>query len=334
MSECDIHLNNLGNFYPGSAVEGKVVCNFTSDTKVREITCRIKGKERTVIKNGKQTLVGRNTFFDQIQILIGEGTLPAGYHEFNFSFILPLHIPPCISKEPSWTESTKGRIYYTVKAVVNRPYNFDYTKKINIIVQPLQVDFNTIPQKLRMTPVEYKNEKTVCCCCCTSGPITLTMCLEKEAFVLGEVARVLVKIVNLSKTSVQELELTLKDRFDFYPRENAKIIRTKKEVLAIEKVPGVAPHGRRIYRINLLIPPNINITTLEYATLIKQRFVLKAKAVLPKCHRNFATSTSLTLGHVPLYDSRSFQQDRTYNVGVEIEDSELPLVSTNTCVLF
>lgn len=58
-------------------------------------------------------------------------------------------------------------------------------------------------------PVSLSDDKTLCCCCCTSDPITMDVHLEKEAFVVGEVANVKVHITNMSNDSIESVNLIL-----------------------------------------------------------------------------------------------------------------------------
>ncbi|CAG9861417.1 unnamed protein product [Phyllotreta striolata] len=327
MPECEVVLDT-GAVCIGDTVCGKVVCSFPSDTKVREITCQLVGKEKTRIRQKRQIHFGMNVLFEQSQILVGEDKIPTGYYEFNFSFTLPTYIPATFSGKTGW-------IYYYVKATVNRPYMIDYEHKVTLTVSSPRVDFNHIRENLQLSPVVYESEKRLCCCCCASEPITLSLSLEKEAFVLGEVAKIVVKIMNMSETSVQELELSLTKHLEFFNKENSELTTEVKDLIAVEKASGVGPHGSRIYRINFLIPPTINITNLNNSTLIKRQFVLMAKAVLPSFHENFSVCTAIVLGHIPILssqDSPVYQMDR---LGIEIEDSELPYVTTtNPCVIF
>lgn len=61
----------------------------------------------------------------------------AGKYFYPFSFLLPENLP-------STYDCEYGHIIYTIKAVVNRPWKFDYESEIAIIVVS-PIDLNKIP---------------------------------------------------------------------------------------------------------------------------------------------------------------------------------------------
>ncbi|CAH1184557.1 unnamed protein product [Phyllotreta striolata] len=318
MSQCRIVLDTPGVLGAGSTLYGKILCTFTADTIIREIRCRIRGKENTSIRQGKHTYVGRNTFLNLTQTLVGEGTVPIGRYEFRFSFTLPTDIPSSFSGK-------YGSIYYYIKATVDVPLMFNYKDKICLRVM-VPVNFNSMREELQLTPVVYENEKTLCCWCCASEPITLSLFVEKEAFTLGEIANILVEIVNMSNTNVEEFELSLVRVTEYLSEKNGTNHVTIKERVAVEKATGVGAHGRRIYRIDFQIPQTIDLYNFANCYLIKQQFMLMAEAALPGVHQNFSVFASIMLGHIPLLETHGFQQARS---GIEVfgrnlQESESP----------
>lgn len=56
-----------------------------------------------------------------------QSKLPAGTHIYPFNFMLPPDLP-------SSFESEHGKIIYTIKAVIDRPMNFDHTTTVTFEV--------------------------------------------------------------------------------------------------------------------------------------------------------------------------------------------------------
>ncbi|CAG9861415.1 unnamed protein product [Phyllotreta striolata] len=323
MPECRIILDTPGVISAGGIITGKVICNFSSDVPIREIRCNFKGKEKTRIRRGKHTYFGKNVLVDQTQIVAEEGTVPKGIYEFNFTFDVPRQIPSSFSGKSGW-------VFYYVKAIVDRPLMIDYKHKITLeMSSPL--DFNMMREKLQLTPVVYEKDKTLCCCCCASEPITMSLHLEKEAFVVGETARIVVEIVNMSNTNVEELEVSLTRIIECFSEKKGMRSEKVKDVLGVERGSGIGAHGRGTYRINFLIPPTIEVHNFDNCQLIKEQFRFTAEAMLPDIHRNFSTYAVVTLGHIPLTNAQNVPPEY---LGIQVHDAErLPHVSDNSCVI-
>lgn len=64
--------------------------------------------------------------------------LPAGEHNYPFTFVVPPHVP-------SSFEGEFGHVRYTIKAVLDRPWKFDQeTKMVFTVISPL--DLNLDPE--------------------------------------------------------------------------------------------------------------------------------------------------------------------------------------------
>ncbi|CAH1111895.1 unnamed protein product [Psylliodes chrysocephalus] len=323
MTVCKIMLDTPGVLGPGSTIYGRVVCVFSSTVNIREIRCRLRGKEYTTVRQGKHTYEGLNVFLNMMLCLTGEGTIQSGQYEYRFSFTLPRHIPSTFHGE-------FGSIYYYLKATIDMALAFNYKDKITLRVT-VPVDFNLIRHRLQLSPVIYQNEKTLCCWCCTSEPITLSLFVEKEAFTLGEIANVIVEIINMSNTNVEEFNLSLIRITEYLAeKDGGKHIKVK-ERLTNETVSGVGAHGQRTYRIDFLIPQTVPVYNFTSCCLIKQYFIIAAEATLPALHQNFSAYSTIELGHIPLMDTHSFQ---AAYVGIEVEDEDLNPEGLNPCAMF
>ncbi|XP_072381139.1 uncharacterized protein [Diabrotica undecimpunctata] len=137
---------------------------------------------------------------------------------------------------------------------------------------------------------------------------------KKDAFVLGEMAKVNVEITNWSNTNVEEFILTL-NRVTMYHCELEGARHTKEqELIGFQNATGVGAHGKRTYTVNFQIPTTISVYNLTPCQLIKQIFILRAEAVLPICHQNLTVDAEIKLGHIGLHDNNSTQET---NLGFE-----------------
>ncbi|XP_056630436.1 arrestin domain-containing protein 3-like [Diorhabda carinulata] len=319
---CKILLDTPGIMSPGSTMYGRVVCTFISNLNIREIRCKLKGTEDTRIRRGKNTYIGENEFLNLKLRLLGESNLQSGVYEYPFYFPLPQDIPSSFQGE-------FGSISYSIKAVVDIPFSFDYKDKLTFVVTAL-TDFNKIRQNIRLTPITYQNEKNLCCWCCASEPITINLSLKKNAFVLGELAKVTVEVTNLSNKNVEELVLTL-IRLTYYQSEADGMIYTKtQELLGFQTATGVGAHGQRTYLLNFQMPHSILLYNLASCQLIRQFFTLRAEAVLPIWHKSLTVETDIKLGHIPLREDESVE---TTTLGV-IENVDMSSVPPRYSALF
>ncbi|XP_036045375.1 arrestin domain-containing protein 4 [Onychomys torridus] len=114
--------------------------------------------------------------------------LQPGKHEFPFRFQLP--------SEPLATSFTGkyGSIQYCVRAVLERPQVPDQSIRRELQVVS-HVDVNTPPL---LTPVLKTREKMVGCWLFTSGPVSLSVKIERKGYCNGEAIPIYAEIENCS----------------------------------------------------------------------------------------------------------------------------------------
>ncbi|KAJ8968527.1 hypothetical protein NQ317_001722 [Molorchus minor] len=206
---------------------------------------------------------------------------------------------PSPSSCPKIYQNSYGWIQHFIKAKVDRPLKFDMVDKKQAIVISL-IDFNDISDKLQMHPLVYSVEKTLNCCCCKSDPISMNVRLDKEGFILGEMAKIVVDIKNTSTTNIDSVNLEIATKIvskTVYPRTRTKRERTQ---LVVANDTGVEAGGERSYNFVVQIPPSAVLPKFNLCRLFTKWTNLKVVAVLPTPHTNMKSKSILTLGHVPL----------------------------------
>ncbi|XP_018576804.1 arrestin domain-containing protein 3 [Anoplophora glabripennis] len=294
---CDIQLDNYqGQYYPGDSIMGKVICSFDESINIRGIILKLKGDERNAwTRRRKKKTVhckGHNRFLYVENSLHGEGDIGPGRYEYPFTFQLPHNLP-------STYQGHYGGVTFILKVKVDRPYRFDYTDSIEVIVAS-PINLNQMREALWLEPSSYSVDKDVCCWCCTSGPITMEVHLQKEAFVVGEVAKMRVDITNMSNKSIESVRVKLKMEVKSmvtHPRDESK---SNSELLATNSDTGVGAHGQRSYDLNLEIPQSAQVPNFEQCVLFSQKTKLEVTAVLPGCHTNLKAVAYVTIGHIPI----------------------------------
>ncbi|XP_059347595.1 LOW QUALITY PROTEIN: arrestin domain-containing protein 3-like [Ammospiza nelsoni] len=138
----------------------------------------------------------------------------SGRHEYAFSFELP-QIPLATS-----FEGRHGSVRYWVKAELHRPWLLPVKLKKEFTVFE-HIDINT-PSLL--SPQAGTKEKTLCCWLCTSGPISLSVKIERKGYTPGESIQIFAEIENCSSRMVVP-KATIYQTQAFYAKGKMKEVR-------------------------------------------------------------------------------------------------------------
>uniref|UniRef100_A0A915DP86 Arrestin C-terminal-like domain-containing protein n=1 Tax=Ditylenchus dipsaci TaxID=166011 RepID=A0A915DP86_9BILA len=140
--------------------------------------------------------------------------LPAGLHDFPFTFTLPAHCPPSF-------EGTVGFIRYCCKAKIDRPWKFDDTTRCSFTVMPM-FDLNTI--HYASLPVQKEVTKNIGVLCFKHGRITARISLAKSGYVPGESVILSVDITNSSSKDVHKVETSLIETATYTAERHGRLL--------------------------------------------------------------------------------------------------------------
>lgn len=308
MSSCLIQFDNYqGQYYAGGVIAGRVICSFTSSKNIRGIKLKLKGEEANEWTGTESyydeqkkshetrtvTYRGHNTILRIENTLQGGGDLGPGRFEYPFTFQLPNNIPGTY-------RGRYGGISFSLEAKVDRPFKVDYTDtKQVVVVSP--INFNLMKNELQLEPVDYSIDKTLCCWCCASGPITMDLHLEKEAFVVGEVANLRVDITNMANESIESVSVRLGMDVRFRVTSPSRESKSDYELLATDSDTGVGAHGQRTYNFTLEIPDSAQVPNFNLCELFSQETTLTVTAVIEGCHNDMDIDVDITMGHIPIH---------------------------------
>jgi len=185
--------NDSGIYFGGDTVQGKLLVGLEGDgKKARGIRVEINGESNVHWKERRTRGTGDNrrtetvhyrsseSYINHRQYVIGDSSntmqIAAGDYEYPFTFTLPLSVPSSFVGE-------YGRIAYSIKAVIDRPWRFDHETVAFFTVVGVY-DLNN--DSSAGLPRTMGNNKMLGCLCCTSGPITATVRLDRSGYVPGE----------------------------------------------------------------------------------------------------------------------------------------------------
>ncbi|XP_046623606.1 arrestin domain-containing protein 17-like isoform X1 [Neodiprion virginianus] len=314
LSRFEIILDNpYGIYYAGCPISGNVYIDVDSPKKVRGIEVRYKGeaKVRWKPEGGNQIRKANETYMDIKCIICGDGErefeIPEGSHVFPFTWMLPTNIPGSF-------ESLYGRVRYTVKAVIDRPWKFDHVLKVPFTVVPI-LDLNREP--LSSEPINEENHKTFWG---HSEPLYMSVSLPVRGYVPGQNIPIKAKLNNMSGVDVEKLRVVLKKLVTFHALGDS---RTRKEV--ITDFEANVDEGQDLVLINLKLP-SLPPSGLQHCKIIEVDYKLKVEARVEGWYnKNLKVRMDIIIGTIPLLTYQVPQHTvSTSAVGFEGVTSPLP----------
>ncbi|XP_063770793.1 arrestin domain-containing protein 2-like isoform X1 [Pseudophryne corroboree] len=176
-------------FSSGDTVTGKVHLELLADTKVESVKLHAGGYAKvhwTESRSAGSSTAYTQNYSDEVEYvnlrenLLGtdNGTLnilPAGRHEFPFTFQLPETLVTSF-------EGKHGSVRYWVKAKLHRPWStVKKTKKEFTVIEP--IDINT-PDLL--SPQAGTKEKVAHAWYCNLGQVSVTAKIDRKGYTPGE----------------------------------------------------------------------------------------------------------------------------------------------------
>jgi hypothetical protein len=120
-----------GDYAPGECVDGQIVVRNDKPFKCNRVDVSLFGQEVSRVEHGsgedRHVHEERRTHINYAMPLWGPGEVPAGETRFDFSFILPMGIPPTYA---GW----HGSVTYVLKGKVEMPRAFDLNPSKSIQV--------------------------------------------------------------------------------------------------------------------------------------------------------------------------------------------------------
>ena len=295
-------------YFAGSNVEGSVLLELSEPKKAQGISITFSGKafvhwsERRTTGSGDnrrtETVHYSDTqtiFNDVFMQLWGNGKdsqeLGAGRYEFPFKFQFPSDLVL-----PTSFESPNGYIRYSLLARIKRSWKFDHTTTRAITVNEV-VDINT---SQLTAPLSNSNEKTLCCLCCTSGPISLSVTIDRGGYCPGESIAISTAAENHSSRRITAVQATLKQTVFYYARGHR---HQRSKVIQRVESPGLEA-GSLSNWSNELLPIPTTVPSINSCRILNVSYALIVTLDIPRAI-NLHVTIPVTIGNVPFKGSES-----------------------------
>ncbi|KAM6962647.1 arrestin domain-containing protein 2 [Aplochiton taeniatus] len=304
-------------FSSGDVVSGKVVLVLSSETKVESLKLHAEGFAKvhwTESRSAGSSTAYTQNYSDEVEYLIrrevlmradnGELTLlPAGRHEFPFSFQLP--------EETLVTsfEGKHGSIRYWVKVKLHRPWaTVKKIKKEFTVIEPIDINTPALlaPQagtKDKMARVWYRN----------FGEVSVTAKIDRKGYTPGEVIPVFAEFDNATCRSVVPKAYITQTQ-TFIARGTMK---QKRSVVATLSGDVVAARHRETWHGRAIKIPPVGPSILQ-CRIIKVEYTLRVCVDVPGTSK-LCLELPLVMGTIPLhpFGSRTSSVGSQYSVHME-----------------
>ncbi|XP_056428861.1 arrestin domain-containing protein 2 isoform X1 [Hyla sarda] len=303
-------------FSSGDAVSGKVLLELVSDCKVESVKLHAGGYAKvhwTESRSaGSSTAYTQNysdevEYMDQKETLLqtDNGTLnvlPAGKHEFPFTFQLPENLVTSF-------EGKHGCVRYWVKAKLHRPWStVKKTKKDFTVIEP--IDINT-PDLL--APQAGTKEKIAHAWYSNLGQVSVTAKIDRKGYTPGEVIPIFAEIDNCTSRTVMPKAAIIQSQ-TFIARGTSK---QKKSVVATMAGDAVPAGKRETWHGRALKIPPLGPSIIQ-CRIIRVEYSLKVCVEIPGSSK-LLLELPLVIGTIPLhpFGSRTSSVGSQYSVNLD-----------------
>ncbi|KAM6040209.1 arrestin domain-containing protein 2 isoform 2-T2 [Theristicus caerulescens] len=233
----------------------------------------------------------------------GEVTvLPAGRHEFPFTFQLPETLATSF-------EGKHGHVRYWVKAKLHRPWStVKKVKKEFTVIEP--IDINT---PALLAPQAGAKEKLARAWYCNRGQVSVTAKIDRKGYTPGEVIPIFAEIDNCTSRAVVPKAAIIQTQ-TFIARGTKK---QKKSVVTSIVGDSIAAGKREVWHGRALKIPPVGPSILQ-CRIIQVEYSLKVCVDIPGTSK-LLLELPLVIGTIPLhpFGSRTSSVSSQYSVNLD-----------------
>ncbi|XP_055643295.1 arrestin domain-containing protein 2-like [Toxorhynchites rutilus septentrionalis] len=296
MTHCEIKFdgNPLGIFQSGQTLSGCVELRLVKPKKISGFILTLSGNAEAKWSENHDkdttTYTGNEVLLTSESVLVSPSygetiEMPAGLHVYNFSCVLPPHLP-------SSYEGKHGRIRYTASAVLVRPWKFNQSCKVAFtVLRPF--DPSQFPE-LRNS-INLEQVITFCCWPCRSRPLLITVGTPMNGYVAGQIVDIVVTLDNRSSVSVFGVTSKLKRTVYFISQRPSKKTKEVTETLSTVRSDTYDDNATRC--LQKLEIPCVVPTTSSSILIINYKLFITIE--VDGCHRNPKFQIPIIIGTVP-----------------------------------
>ncbi|XP_029415199.1 arrestin domain-containing protein 2 isoform X1 [Nannospalax galili] len=285
-------------FRGGQAVEGRVLLELAGAARVGALRLRARGRAHvhwTESRTAGSSTAYTQSYSERVEVVSHHATLlapdagdtttlPAGRHEFPFSFQLPLSLVTSF-------EGKHGSVRYSIKATLHRPWiPSRRARKVFTVIEPVDINSPAL-----LAPQAGAREKVARSWYCTGGLVSLSAKIDRKGYTPGEVIPIFAEIDNGSTRPVQPRAALMQTQ-TFMARGARKQKR-----MAVASMAGepVAPGCRALWPGRALRIPPVGPSIL-HCRVLSVDYSLKVCVDIPGSSK-LLLELPLVIGTVPLH---------------------------------
>lgn len=310
-------------FSGGQALAGRVRLELTGPVRLGTLTLRARGRAHahwTESRSSGSSTAYTQSHSERLDLLSRRATLlapeagqtirlPAGRHEFPFSFQLP---PTLVTS----FEGKHGSVRYSLKAVLSRPWvPARRAKKVFTVIEPLDINTPAL-----LAPQAGAREKVARSWYSNRGLVSLSAKIERKGYTPGEAIPIFAEIDNSSSKPVQPRAALVQTQ-----TFGARGARKQKHVV-VARLGGeaVAPGRRALWQGRALHIPPVGPSILG-CRVLHVEYTLKVCVDIPGTSK-LLLELPLVIGTIPLHPLciRSASLTLGWEPGTPLEWPEAP----------
>ncbi|GAB6029486.1 hypothetical protein CHUAL_005241 [Chamberlinius hualienensis] len=266
-------------YFSGQILSGNVVIDYDKELRINEIALRVHGVARVdwTEKNNDQCYSNYEEFIDARMNIYDKGKDQTGIYEspgersYPFTFQLPANLP-------STFISSHGFVHYYCKAIVQTTEINCLTMSSKVKVQKQfniihNIDVDTFPNMNGVSSI-CQSQRLPTICCLSRGLLTISMSLNKRAFIIGESINIDYTIENRSSVHLVLLNVALMQKL-LYTSSSGKKKSDNMNIADINRSTEILPHKDVEGHVTItipMVPPNslgiCNSIAVSYCTLL------------------------------------------------------------------
>ncbi|KAG4068171.1 hypothetical protein HA402_001596 [Bradysia odoriphaga] len=308
---CEVNFDGNPNavYYSGQTLSGVINITNEKPRKLKALTLRIEGYAKckwTETKGSgrhRRTVIysGREDYLNTVKYLMGnyngvDTELSAGFHQFNFSCVLPFNLPTSF-------ESKYGHIRYQIKVEFERPWKLDLNYSFGFtVIKVYDLNYDTpairAPLKAETTKSFYMG--------LSSKAVYLSAEIPARGFVAGQSVPITIFTNNESNIDVKEIKVSLKKVIHYNSQTPRTKTRERVESTSEIRHSGVLRKSKENTVVNLFFPavPPTNITS---CSIIQVTYLIQIVAKVGGMHFSPLVRLPVTIGTVPLQNQTPIQ---------------------------
>lgn len=287
-------------YHGGSVVNGYVLLNCVKAFDCQQVLLKVQGYEKVSWEEKQEDkkydnekeewhteeryvpYSGEKDFFKvSVPLQQWPQKCQPGQYQYPFSFVLPLRLPGTFEYKDSqhfyggtYYNYTNAKVKYKVRAecVVPGILTPNLRGKSSLIVH----------QTLSKAPSEVQashSQEVTTCCCSSAGSCSVTASVQKDSYVPGETACVLLQVENKSSAQFSCVDLVLRKRVTL--SAGGAIQQLDDEAAKISS-PGVDPStsftGQDARLLQLALPANLPASTMGQVIQCEYTLIVTLKA--------------------------------------------------------